>query len=869
MDDFEKLKGLDFFGEAEELLDSLDSLLLEFEKDPEDADILNSIFRAAHTLKGSSGTVGHTALEGFTHHIEDLLDNMRSGKVTTTPDIIDTLFESVDLTRLITERLQNKEEVSEDFYAQMVEQLREYIPLDTEEVIYEKKRALDTEIDLALIKKLNKKTLKEAKAKAEEGRKFYQIEIRLEADCIKNGLDPLPLIRYLRSDGDVIASTSTHNIPKLDKFDPLHLYLEEIKLLYTSNISRDEIEDIFEFAMEAGEICIHLFTAEELKTHYDAELDSFWHEEGSSDHDEIDEDTLRAALDIDGFLLDVNNSISRILKTIKSLEGPHDDSLNYAATEDFSQFFHRLVGDAGVLGLETIVRCASPIELLLQEIRAGEVLFNEENILKIKKGAEDLAMAVLVISTREEEEDLPVKTTTGTTEVPNSTDTVKSLKESSTKNKKTAKIKATKKTTQKSEKKIVEPKIEEREDDRRELSKDRRTSTDRRAGALASIRIDATRLDNLMDMVGELVITQALVSQDKSLEEVTSPRLEKNLSQLVKITKGIQDQVMSMRMLSLNATFRKMSRVARDVTKRSNKEITFKVHGEDTELDKTVIDEVGDPLTHLVRNAVDHGIETPEERITAGKPKLGTIELNAYHKGGSVVIDVRDDGKGLDKEKIREKAISKGLINKNDDLQDNDIYSLIMAPGFSTAAEVTAISGRGVGLDVVRKNVEKLRGRIEISSTEGQGTVFSLMFPLTLASIEGMVVGIDEDRFIIPALSIENFSRPKSTDVTIVAGRGELVEVRGQLFPLVRLNRLFKNFKDDKAPEDSILVLVESDEKKCCLMVDNILGHQQVVIKSLDESFKEVKGVSGCSILGDGRVGLILDVGGILNLTTA
>ncbi|MCP4268118.1 MAG: chemotaxis protein CheA [Candidatus Brocadiaceae bacterium] len=385
---------------------------------------------------------------------------------------------------------------------------------------------------------------------------------------------------------------------------------------------------------------------------------------------------------------------------------------------------------------------------------------------------------------------------------------------------------------------------------------------DQRSKKLQSrtVKVDTEKLDNLFDLVGELVIANTLICGEmKSINKNTS----KNLSQLTKITKDIQDQVMSMRMVTLKQTFQKMSRLVRDVAQRSGKKVKFVVSGEDTELDKNVIEEIADPLVHILRNSVDHGIESEEDRVSKGKPKEGTVELNAFHRGGSIVIEIKDDGKGLQKDRILKKAIDKGLINNQSSITDNQIYNLIFAPGLSTADKVTNISGRGVGMDVVKKNIEKLRGKVDVTSKEGEGSIFTIKLPLTLAIIDGIVVNVGDTKYIIPTVSIEESLQPKRDEISTVKNQGEVVNIRGNLLSLVRLHELYNIQTTKTNPWESIVVVVEGAEGKYGVLVDELLDQQQVVIKSLGDRFKNVKGISGSAILGDGKVGLILDVSGV------
>jgi two-component system chemotaxis sensor kinase CheA len=378
----------------------------------------------------------------------------------------------------------------------------------------------------------------------------------------------------------------------------------------------------------------------------------------------------------------------------------------------------------------------------------------------------------------------------------------------------------------------------------------------------ATVKVDTDKLDNLFDLVGELVIANTLISEEMKSTNNNNGS-SKNLSQLNKITKDIQDGVMSMRMVSLKQTFQKMSRLSRDVSLQAGKQVKLQISGEDTELDKNVIEEIADPLVHILRNSIDHGIEPENERVAKGKPKEGTVRLSAFHRGGNIVIEIEDDGRGLQKDKIRKKAIETGLIDDQAELSDKQIYHLIFSPGFSTAEKVTNISGRGVGMDVVTKNIEKLRGKVEVTSHEGKGTLFTIKLPLTLAIIDGIVVKVGDATYIIPTTSIEESIRPKQEEINTVKDKGEVINMRGNLFPLVRLHKIYNINTTKTNPWEAIVIIVESEEGRFSLLVDELLGQQQVVIKNLGERFKDVKGISGGAILSDGKVGLILDVGGI------
>ncbi len=386
--------------------------------------------------------------------------------------------------------------------------------------------------------------------------------------------------------------------------------------------------------------------------------------------------------------------------------------------------------------------------------------------------------------------------------------------------------------------------------------------------AEATVKVATDRLDNLINMVGELVIAQAMVAQDCLTYAANNPRLGRNMSHLSKITRELQDLSMSMRMVPIQGVFQKMARLARDLARKSMKEIDFQMVGGETELDRNIVEAISDPLVHMVRNAADHGIESPEDRAKAGKPREGKITLRAYHQAGNIVIEIVDDGKGLNKTKIRKKAVEAGVITPEQELSEQDIFRLIFHPGLSTADKITDVSGRGVGMDVVRKNVEQLRGRIDITSTEGVGSTFTIRLPLTLAVIDGLVVKIGAERYIIPITSIEQSMRPKADQISTVQNRGEQCLIRGQILPLFRLYKLFNVTPRSEDPCEALVVIVQDDQRRCCLMVDELLGQQQVVIKSMGEAVGQVRGISGGAILGDGCVSLILDVPGIVSMAT-
>lgn len=383
----------------------------------------------------------------------------------------------------------------------------------------------------------------------------------------------------------------------------------------------------------------------------------------------------------------------------------------------------------------------------------------------------------------------------------------------------------------------------------------------------SSIRVSVEKVDQMINLVGELVITQAMLAQTASqIDPVIFEKLLNGLNQLERNTRDLQEAVMSIRMMPISFVFSRFPRVVRDVASKLGKQVDLKTLGEGTELDKGLIEKITDPLTHLIRNSLDHGIETPEKRKAAGKSANGTITLRASHQGGSVVIEVLDDGAGLNREKILEKARSRGLpVSEN--MTDQDVWMLIFEAGFSTAEVVTDVSGRGVGMDVVKRNIEGLGGRVEIDSVTGQGTKISIRLPLTLAILDGLSVSVGDQLFIIPLAYITESLKPAAEDIRTIRGQGRVVQVRGEYLPVIALHEIFNLEPAVQHVHEGILVILDAEGSKAAMFVDALVGQHQVVIKSLESNYRRVTGVSGATIMGDGSVALILDAVGLVNLT--
>lgn len=382
-----------------------------------------------------------------------------------------------------------------------------------------------------------------------------------------------------------------------------------------------------------------------------------------------------------------------------------------------------------------------------------------------------------------------------------------------------------------------------------------------------SIRVGVDKVDSLINLVGELVITQSMLSElGNDFEPSKISRLNSGLEQLLQNTKELQESVMRIRMLPISFAFNRFPRLIHDLSKKMAKEIELVISGEQTELDKTVMEQIGDPLVHLVRNAVDHGIEATDIRLANGKPEKGTITLDAYHQGGSIVIEIKDDGGGIDRETVLTKAIEKGLVDESSSLTDNQVYDLLFEPGFSTAKALSDISGRGVGMDVVKRNIQSLGGRIQVESTLGQGSNFKVFLPLTLAILDGQLIKVGSEVYIIPLITIVESLQVQDAQINRTSGDMVLYRLREDNVPVIPIYKLFNIPAQNKEISQALLVVVEAEGQKVGLMVDDLLAQQQVVVKSLNDNYQQVEGVSGATILGDGSVAMILDVPSMITM---
>ena len=715
-----------FFDEAAEHLAVVEDGLLALEQHPEDRDLLNKIFRSAHSIKGGSGMFGFNAVAQFTHKMETLLDLLRNGQKAVSPSIADLLLKSTDCLKTLLEAAKTGAAVDDATVQRLTDELASASASGPQQP------------------KANPSEATPSQVQERQGDLTYVITWTPPAWLFQRGLDPLQVLRELRNLGnltEVVIDMS--RLPDLAEVDPEQCYLSW-RMRLTTGKDRKVIEAVFEFVREDSTLVIEEREALSVKPASTQRGER----EASESGNEI-----------------------RFMNDERRAEGGEPKPLGQILVED------------------GVVSPAVLDQALAQQKRVGEILVEQKAV-----------------------------------------------------------------TPQQLEQALQKQKQQE-------------SSTQAKKTDTASIRVDTAKIDKLINLVGELVITQSMLSDLGSRFEMRQlPVLLERVAQLEQNTREIQERVMGIRMLPIGTAFSRFPRLVRDLSAKAGKKIQLVLSGEETELDKTVIESIGDPLTHLVRNSADHGLEAPDERLDNNKPELGTIRLNAFHEGGSICITVEDDGRGLNRDRIVAKAVKQGLLGENEKLTDDQIWPLIFKPGFSTAEKVTDVSGRGVGMDVVKRNIEALGGTVTIKTEQGKGTTFTLKLPLTLAIIEGMTVRIGQETYIVPLLSILESIQPKEGVVKTVVGKGELINVRGTYLPVIRLYEVFALKPEHTLPAKAILLILETEGERVAVMVDEILGQQQVVIKSMEQNFRKVEGVAGATILGDGTVGFILDVRGLLEI---
>jgi two-component system chemotaxis sensor kinase CheA len=719
-----------FFEEAGDHLAIVEEGLLALEQHPEDLDLLNKIFRSAHSIKGTSGMFGFSAVAQFTHKMETLLDLLRNGQKVVTPIIADLLLKSTDCLKLLIDAAKTGSPVDDETVQRLTAELAAASAPGSQPPAQAASGTKQASSPLPL-------------ASSPAPLHHYTIAWTPPEWLFQRGLDPLQIFKELADLGTLSQVTvDTTKLPELATMDPEKCYLSWTMKLETAK-GRQVVDAVFEFVREDSVLTI----TEEVKG---KEL-GVRGEERPSSHEPS----------ATPYLLPLTPNVS-----------------------DGAKPLGEILVETGVVSRETLDHA------LAQQKRVGEILIEQHAV-----------------------------------------------------------------TPQQVEQALQKQRQQE-------------SAAQSKKSEATSIRVDTDKIDKLINLVGELVITQSMLSDlGVRFEMSQMPVLLERMAQLEHNTREIQERVMGIRMLPIGTAFSRFPRLVRDLSAKAGKKIQLVLSGEETELDKTVIESIGDPLTHLVRNSADHGLETPEERLDNNKPELGTIRLNAFHAGGSICVTVEDDGRGLNRDKILAKAIKQGLIAEHEKLSDDQIWPLIFKPGFSTAEKVTDVSGRGVGMDVVKRNIEGLGGAVTIKTTLGKGTIFTLKLPLTLAIIEGMTVRVGKETYIVPLLSILESIQPKAGAIQTIVGKGELIDVRNTYLPMMRLYDVFSLQPEFTDPAKAILLILETEGEQVAVMVDEILGQQQVVIKSMEQNFRKVDGVAGATILGDGTVGFILDVRGLIEMS--
>jgi two-component system chemotaxis sensor kinase CheA len=733
-----------YFSEAHELLEQMERLLLQFENGQvsDEAEDLNAIFRAAHTIKGSAGMFGLDTIVDFTHVVENLLDKLRSGGIGLTPQLITLLLHSHDHIALLLDAVERSTQaehnpgVNDDNNATV--DLSQQARQQGDNLIQDLLQCLNGEAVKAkatttkqsehpmsrFASQLAEPTQPVAdlveRLAADVENDFWHILVRFGENSYRDGMDPLSFIQFLGTLGRVAhIVTLGDNLPSFDSFEAESCYLGfEIQL--SSKASKQKIEDVFEFMRE------------------------------------------------DGFLriLPPNSALGDYLEMIDTMP-------------EVDLYLGEILIECGAL---TSTELASALRLQAQTDGEwnplGEILI-----------AQDMRLSPLLQA-------------------------------------------------------VLQKQTQTRENLVREQT---------------SIRVDADKLDTLINLVGELVTAGA--GTIMQAEALGNSQMIESVAILNSLLEEVRDTALKLRMVPIGATFSKFQRVVRDTANDLSKEVELVIKGADTELDKSVVEKIGDPLMHLVRNALDHGIESPQTRIAQGKPAQGQLTLNAFHDSGNIVIEVSDDGKGLDPEMLRQKAIEKGLIGEDTVLSKDELLNLIFEPGFSTTDSISNLSGRGVGMDVVKRNITELRGRIEMNSKLGAGTTLRIILPLTLAIIDGFLISVGKDSFVVPLDLVQECVELDSRYLRL-ENNVPYINLRNEVLPLINLRRHF-GLRGQSSGRQNVVV-VKANGQMCGLVVDKLLGEFQTVIKPLGRVFERVGGLSGSTILGNGAVALILDVQGLV-----
>lgn len=770
-----------FFEETSEHLANMENLLLNLDVDHPSLEDLNAIFRAAHSIKGGSGTFGFTDMTGVTHVLEGLLDRLRKEELPLRAAMVDAFLAAGDVLRAQLEHHQGGPEADAGEIEAICARLNQLAagedagPTDS----------LVTAQPGVEVRRLALSCL-------------FSTQVAGSSETVDNILAALM----------EIAAVDIGHRPDADD--------GRLEATLTTTRSDADLKDALAFYLAPGDIGLAPASAEEAAYGFFDDTQEAPAPAENESYGFFTDEVLTPAVQADpGYGFFDENAVA----------APESPATTEAADGSFGLF-----EDAPGRPENLPNRHVSPADSPAAVEGQGYGIFV------------DAPGGLGVFDNAPGTERLMARSATPATRMAESTPESIVPKQS--------------------------PGRRQSDNPSIEIAKSGRRDTDKTviaAGADTSIRVSVEKVDQLINLVGELVITQAMLAETASaLDPIEAEKLLAGIDLLSRNTRDLQESVMSIRMLPMSMVFSRFPRVVRDLAGKLNKQVEMKTIGENTELDKGLIEKITDPLTHLVRNSLDHGIETPEKRVAAGKNPKGTLTLKASHQGGAVVIEVMDDGGGLNRARILEKAREKGL-GVSDSMSDHEVWQLIFAPGFSTADVVTDVSGRGVGMDVVKRNIEGLGGKVELESSPGFGTRTVIRLPLTLAILDGMSVGVGGETFIVPITTVVESLQPKHDDVRTMAGDSRMMHIRGEYLPLVSLAEAF-GLPGVEDITKGLVVVVEAEEGKAALFVDELLGQHQVVIKSLEANYRKVSGISGATIMGDGRVALILDVSAVTRL---
>ena len=782
---------VEFVQEAREYIEEVEPTLIEIYNNSDqlgaiDTELINSVFRLFHSMKGSAGFLALDTIAGVTHEAETLLDKIRNGKQELTVEITATLCKALDLFR---EMLDTIAETGED---------KGFESPAAEIIIQLKEHSAGRHVEAAAV----------APAPSSEKPAPEVAPTEHSIEPPEHSIEP-----------PILAKTSTEETVKSS---------EENEENTVETLKETSLEQSAETSVE---------NQDDSGIHLSPEMRTSFVQEGNEQIDGVEQSLLKV-------LEDQSNADEYLKEAFRAI--------------------HSFKGNCGFMGFVDLEQLSHAMETFLDMLRMGVVPPENVNINRLLSLVDTLQEGVSSIesgkSGRISQCEAHVKTLNDIMMLGNEGD------ESPPHNNASATPEHLPNNA--SSQGGTQPNATTTPPQSQEFSPQGNTPASKivaaKPNAKQDIRVDLHKLDSLIDLVGELVIAESMVTRCPAVAHVENEYYNRAKHQLRRICDDLKDVAMSVRMIPLSATFRKMVRLVHDLATKSGKKIKLNIVGEETEVDKTVIEQIADPLVHIVRNSCDHGIETSDERVAKGKPEIGTVTLEGRHEGGEVWIMIHDDGHGLNRERIMAKAMEKGIVGTEvKDWPDEKVYRLIFEAGFSTAEKITDISGRGVGMDVVRKNIEKLNGRIDIQSVEGKGSTFILRIPLTLAIIDAMLVRVGTAKYMIPTLTILESLVPVSKQVTVTPDGKEILRLRDEMIPIIRLYDVFKQQGDSERLKDGILVVAEESGQSFAIFVDEIVGQQQAVIKGLPDYIGRAEGFSGCTILGDGTVSLIIDVGTI------